>query len=64
MIPNKKNRSENGIRAVFLGSKPHSNGDDFSRSLRDRVLKNQAVKKVISAREIAIRDDMHMEIIG
>jgi hypothetical protein len=28
----KKNRSENGSRAGFLGSNPHSNGDLFSRS--------------------------------
>jgi len=28
----KKNRDENGSRAEFLGSKPHSNGDLFSRS--------------------------------
>jgi len=28
----RKNRDENGIRAEFLGSNPHSNGDLFSRS--------------------------------
>jgi len=28
----KKNRNENGNRAGFLGSNPHSNGDLFSRS--------------------------------
>lgn len=28
----KKNRDENGRRAEFLGSNPHSNGDLFSRS--------------------------------
>lgn len=28
----RKNRDENGSRAEFLGSKPHSNGDLFSRS--------------------------------
>jgi hypothetical protein len=28
----KKNRSENGGRAGFLGSNPHSNGELFSRS--------------------------------
>lgn len=28
----KKNRRENGRRAEVLGSNPHSNGDDFSRS--------------------------------
>jgi hypothetical protein len=28
----RKNRDENGIRAEFFGSNPHSNGDLFSRS--------------------------------
>jgi len=34
---NKKNRVEKGIRAEFIGSNPHSNGDIFSRSLFERV---------------------------
>lgn len=33
----RKNRRENGSRAFFLGSKPHSNGENFSRSLKDRA---------------------------
>lgn len=33
IIARRKNRIENGIRAVFLGSNPHSNADDFSRSV-------------------------------
>lgn len=33
---NKKNRNEKGIRAFALGSNPHSNGEDFSRSSMDR----------------------------
>jgi hypothetical protein len=36
---NKKNRKENGIRALRLGSKPHSKGDDFSRSALERILR-------------------------
>ena len=32
MIASRKNRNENGIRALWWGSNPHSNGDDFSRS--------------------------------
>lgn len=36
IIANMKNRSENGVRALFLGSNPHSNGDVFSRSINDR----------------------------
>jgi hypothetical protein len=42
IIANKKNRIENGIRAVLLGSKPHSNGDDFSRSSLDRAARIDA----------------------
>jgi hypothetical protein len=34
-IPNRKNCSENGDRADFLGLNPHSNGDDFSLSIND-----------------------------
>lgn len=63
MIPNKKNRSENGIRAVFLGSNPHSNGDDFSRSLNERELRIQAAIKVAKARADAMNDDIIIEII-
>jgi len=36
MIASKKNRSEKGRRADLIGSKPHSNGEFFSRSLKDR----------------------------
>ena len=35
----RKNRVENGIRAVFLGSNPHSKGVDFSRSFIERALR-------------------------
>mgnify|MGYP003396393058 FL=1 len=34
-----KNRKENGTRALFFGSKPHSNGDVFSRSDVDRLFR-------------------------
>jgi hypothetical protein len=36
IIANMKNRKENGTRALFLGSNPHSKGDIFSRSDVDR----------------------------
>jgi len=42
IIARRKNRMENGIRAVFFGSNPHSKADDFSRSLFERILMNQA----------------------
>lgn len=34
---NKKNREENGIRALRDGSNPHSNADVFSRSYVDFI---------------------------
>ena len=37
MIARRKNRSENGIRAVWFGSNPHSKGDNFSRSAIERA---------------------------
>lgn len=33
----RKNRIENGRRALFFGSNPHSNGEAFSRSINDRA---------------------------
>lgn len=33
IIAIKKNRKEKGNRAELIGSNPHSNGDDFSRSI-------------------------------
>lgn len=47
MIANRKNRNENGMRAVFLGSNPHSNGVDFSRSSMDRAASTQAATNTI-----------------
>jgi len=37
IIARRKNRSENGMRAVWFGSKPHSKGESFSRSAIDRA---------------------------
>jgi len=36
IIAKRKNRREKGSRADLIGSKPHSNGEFFSRSLRAR----------------------------
>ena len=33
----RKNREENGMRADFVGSNPHSNGEIFSRSFEDFI---------------------------
>lgn len=45
IIASRKNRMEKGIRAVLLGSNPHSKGEDFSRSVVERALKTQAAKR-------------------
>lgn len=45
IIASKKNRMENGIRAILLGSNPHSNGVDFSRSSEDRALRIHAANR-------------------
>lgn len=37
MTARRKNRIEKGIRAVFLGSNPHSKGDIFSRLVYMRI---------------------------
>lgn len=47
----RKNRIENGIREVFLGSNPHSKGETFSRSKivffenkLERIIKRDLIK--------------------
>jgi hypothetical protein len=54
IMAKRKNRIENGIRAVFFGSNPHSNAEDFSRSMNDRMLMNQDAPNVRIARVAAI----------
>jgi hypothetical protein len=60
IIASRKNRIENGIRAVFLGSNPHSNADDFSRSLLARIFKNHESRNV----SIAIVDAIVASVNG
>lgn len=60
IIASRKNRIENGIRAVFFGSNPHSNADDFSRSLFVRILRNHESVNV----RIAITDAMVASVSG
>jgi len=43
IIAIKKNRIEKGIRADLLGSNPHSNGVNFSRSLKDFFLNSELI---------------------
>lgn len=60
MMASRKNRIENGIRAVFFGSNPHSNADDFSRSLLVRIFRNHDSVNV----KIAIVDAIVASVNG
>lgn len=59
----RKNRNENGIRAEFLGSNPHSNGDSFSRSWLERMATSHAIVgiSIVSAR--GIKNEMRVRCI-
>ena len=52
MIAKRKNRNEKGRRADLIGSKPHSKGEFFSRSLKARLERIQP--KVITTTDKAI----------
>lgn len=47
----KKNRIEKGTRADPFGSKPHSNGEAFSRSNKKRNDKDKTTKKTTHAKK-------------
>lgn len=64
MMARRKNRIENGIRAEFLGSNPHSKGDSFSRSIVDRLFKIKAASITIIARTTAIEVDISQLFIN
>lgn len=64
IIASKKNRIENGIRALWFGSNPHSNGDDFSRLIVDRIAVIQAIKNTREGRIIATEEDVRINIIN
>ena len=63
MIAKRKNRIENGIRAKWLGSKPHSNGDIFSRWRFIRSDRNIAKTKRIIGIAIAVKDEIRRYVI-
>lgn len=63
IIANRKNRIENGIRALWFGSNPHSNGEDFSRLLIDRIAVIQEIKNTSDGRTIAIIDENNKSIM-
>lgn len=63
IIASKKNRIENGTRALWLGSNPHSKGEDFSRFLIARIEQIHAIVKTINGRIVAINDDSNNKVI-
>ena len=61
---NIKNRVENGVRAEFIGSNPHSNGEIFSRSVVDRRWIEFAMNIKISGIKIAMDEEIVNIFIG
>lgn len=59
----KKKCKENGIRAEDFGSNPHSNGDDFSRSIKDFLDKIMDKNIIIFDKIIKIIEIVKMIII-
>jgi hypothetical protein len=56
----RKNRVENGMRAEFIGSNPHSKGEIFSRSLILRMHINEARRRIVNG----IMIDKDVEIMN
>ena len=59
----RKNRSEKGSRAEVLGSKPHSNGDFFSRSRSLRKEAEKETKRSTKAKVTAVRREIRVKSI-
>lgn len=57
----KKNRRENGRREELLGSKPHSNGEHFSRSVID-FFDNREAKSIIITTNVIINSPINRVI--
>jgi len=62
MIAIKKNRIEKGSREEFIGLKPHSKGDNFSRSIifffdnrEERIITIAAIIKKINVKTIKFK---------
>lgn len=61
----RKNRIENGIRALWFGSNPHSNGDVFSRVVWvGREDRNHAKINTNIGKAIATDDEINILIIN
>lgn len=55
---------ENGIRALWLGSNPHSNGDDFSRSVKDRAANIHDTINKIKGKIMATIEEIKIRFIN
>ena len=64
MIARRKKRMENGIRALWLGSNPHSNADDFSRFVVDRIEVIHAIVNTRAGKIIATVEDVSRRVIN
>lgn len=63
IIASRKKRIENGIRALWLGSNPHSNGEAFSRFEIDRIAVINEIRNTIEGIIIAIIDEVNISVI-
>lgn len=64
IMAKRKNRMENGTRALWLGSNPHSNGEDFSRSVSVRTARNHDKINKMNGIAIATEDDTNRRFIN
>lgn len=64
IIARRKNRKENGIRALLFGSNPHSNGEDFSRFIDLRRDKIHAMKYTIMGIMTATKKEIVIRVIS
>lgn len=61
----RKNRMENGIRADRIGSKPHSNGDSFSRfEFEDFIEVNMEIRYTRGGTDRASKEDRIVKSIN
>jgi len=63
IIARRKNRIENGIRALWFGSNPHSNGEDFSRLVVARADVIQAIVNTMKGKVMATNEDRRINSI-
>jgi len=63
IMASRKNRKENGIRALWFGSNPHSNGEAFSRFRWSFIEVMYEIIYTITGKIIAIEEEIENRII-